>query len=143
VIYIFYRISVKYPEKTLISQNGDHRRTNGDARAVAKLRHRGAIVDLDVFNQAMENIMPSLETKSRRVGGATYQVPMEVRPARRQTLGLRWLTAYARARGERTMAERLAGEIMDAANNSGSAVKKREDTHKMAESNKAFAHFRW
>ena len=98
---------------------------------------------LDVFNQAMENIMPSLEPKSRRVGGATYQVPMEVRPARRQTLGLRWLTAYARARGERTMAERLAGEIMDAANNSGSAVKKREDTHKMAESNKAFAHFRW
>ena len=98
---------------------------------------------LDVFNQAMENIMPSLETKSRRVGGGTYQVPMEVRPARRQTLGLRWLTAYARARGERTMAERLAGEIMDAANNSGSAVKKREDTHKMAESNKAFAHFRW
>ena len=98
---------------------------------------------LDVFNQAMENIMPSLETKSRSVGGAPYQVPMEVRPARRQTLGLRWLTAYARARGERTMAERLAGEIMDAANNSGSAVKKREDTHKMAESNKAFAHFRW
>ncbi len=98
---------------------------------------------LDVFNQAMENIMPSLEIKSRRVGGATYQVPMEVRPARRQTLGLRWLTAYSRARSERTMAERLAGEIMDAANNSGSAVKKREDTHKMAESNKAFAHFRW
>ena len=98
---------------------------------------------LDVFNQAMENIMPSLETKSRRVGGATYQGPMEVRHARRQTIGLRWLTAYARARGERTMAERLAGEIMEAANNSGSAVKKREDTHKMAESNKAFAHFRW
>ena len=98
---------------------------------------------LEVFTQAMENIMPSLEVKARRVGGATYQVPMEVRPARRQTLGLRWLTAYARARSERTMAERLAGEIMDAANNTGSAVKKREDTHKMAESNKAFAHFRW
>ena len=98
---------------------------------------------LDVFTQAMENIMPSLEVKARRVGGANYQVPMEVRPARRQTLGLRWLTAYARARGERTMAERLAGEIMDAANNSGSAVKKREDTHKMAEANKAFSHFRW
>ena len=98
---------------------------------------------LEVFNQAMENIMPSLEVKARRVGGATYQVPMEVRPARRQTLGLRWLTAYSRARGERTMAERLAGEIMDAANNTGSAVKKREDTHKMAESNTAFAHFRW
>ena len=98
---------------------------------------------LDVFTQALENIMPSLEVKARRVGGATYQVPMEVRPARRQTLGLRWLTTYARARGERTMAERLAGEIMDAANNTGSAVKKREDTHKMAESNKAVAHFRW
>ena len=97
----------------------------------------------EVFVQAMENIMPSLEVKARRVGGATYQVPMEVRPARRQTLGLRWLTAYSRARSERTMAERLAGEIMDAANNTGSAVKKREDTHKMAESNKAFAHFRW
>ena len=98
---------------------------------------------LEVFAQAMENIMPSLEVKARRVGGATYQVPMEVRPARRQTLGLRWLTNYSRARSERTMAERLAGEIMDAANNTGSAVKKREDTHKMAESNKAFAHFRW
>ena len=98
---------------------------------------------LDVFTQAMENIMPVLETKTRRVGGANYQVPMEVRPARRQTLGLRWLTAYSRARGERTMAERLAGELMDAANNTGAAVKKREDTLKMAEANKAFAHFRW
>ena len=98
---------------------------------------------MEVFNQAINNIMPVLEVKARRVGGSNYQVPMEVRPARRQTLGLRWLTAYARARGERTMAERLAGEIMDAANNTGSAVKKREDTHKMAESNKAFAHFRW
>ena len=98
---------------------------------------------LETFEKAMENIMPSLEVKARRVGGATYQVPMEVRPARRQTLGLRWLTAYSRARSERTMAERLASEIMDAANNTGSAVKKREDTHKMAESNKAFAHFRW
>ena len=97
----------------------------------------------EVFQAALANVAPSLEVKARRVGGANYQVPMEVRPARRQTLGLRWLTAYARARGERTMAERLAGEIMDAANNSGSAVKKREDTHKMAESNKAFAHFRW
>ena len=98
---------------------------------------------LDVFNAAMENIMPSLETKSRRVGGSTYKVPLEVRPERRQTRGLRWLTTYARARGEKTMKERLAGEIMDAANNTGSAVKKREDTHKMAEANKAFAHFRW
>ncbi len=98
---------------------------------------------LEVFTQAMENIMPSLEVKARRVGGATYQVPIDVRPARRQTLGLRWLTTYSRARSERTMAERLAGEIMDAANNTGSSVKKREDTHKMAEANKAFAHFRW
>ena len=98
---------------------------------------------LDVFTQAMENIMPSLEVKARRVGGATYQVPIEVRPDRRQTLGLRWLTNYSRARSEKTMKERLAGEIMDAANNLGAAVKKREDTHKMAESNKAFAHFRW
>ena len=98
---------------------------------------------LDVFTAALENIMPSLEVKARRVGGATYQVPIEVRPERRQTLGLRWLTTYARNRGEKTMKERLAGEIMDAANNLGSAVKKREDTHKMAESNKAFAHYRW
>ena len=98
---------------------------------------------LEVFTQAMENIMPSLEVKARRVGGATYQVPMEVRPERRQTLGLRWLTMFARKRGEKTMKERLAGEIMDACNNLGAAVKRREDTHKMAESNKAFAHFRW
>ena len=98
---------------------------------------------LEVFEQAMENVMPSLEVKARRVGGATYQVPMDVRPVRRQTLGLRWLTTYARARSERTMAQRLANEIMDAANNTGAAVKKREDTHKMAESNKAFAHYRW
>ena len=87
--------------------------------------------------------MPSLEVKARRVGGATYQVPMEVRPERRQTLGLHWLTTYARKRSERTMKERLANELMDAANNVGSAVKKREEVHKMAESNKAFAHFRW
>ena len=98
---------------------------------------------LDVFTAAMENILPSLETKSRRVGGSNYQVPMEVRPERRQTLGLRWLTTYSRNRGEKTMKERLAGELMDAANNTGSAVKKREDTHRMAEANKAFAHFRW
>ena len=98
---------------------------------------------MEVYTQALENIMPSLEVKARRVGGANYQVPMEVRPARRTTLGLRWLTAYARARSERTMAERLAGEIMDAANNTGAAVKKREEVHKAAEANKAFAHFRW
>ena len=98
---------------------------------------------LEVFTEAMNNIMPALEVKARRVGGATYQVPIEVRPERRQTLGLRWLTMYARKRGEKTMKERLAGEIMDAANGTGAAVKKCEDTHKMAESNKAFAHFRW
>ena len=98
---------------------------------------------VEVFAQAMENVMPSLEVKARRVGGANYQVPMEVRPARRQTLALRWLTLYSRSRGERTMAERLAGELMDAANNTGNAVKKREDMHKQAEANKAFAHFRW
>ena len=98
---------------------------------------------LESFEKALENIMPSLEVKARRVGGATYQVPIEVRPERRQTLGLRWLTNYSRARSEKTMKERLAGELMDAANNLGAAVKKREDTHKMAESNKAFAHYRW
>ena len=98
---------------------------------------------LEVFVEAMENIMPVLEVKARRVGGATYQVPIEVRPERRQTLGLRWLTLYARARGEKTMKERLSGEILDAINNTGAAVKKREDTHKMAEANKAFAHYRW
>ncbi len=98
---------------------------------------------LEAFEEAMENIMPMLEVKARRVGGATYQVPMEVRPERRQTLGLRWLTNYARSRSESTMRERLSGEIMDALNNSGGAYKKREDTHKMAEANKAFAHFRW
>ena len=98
---------------------------------------------LEVFTEALNNIMPALEVKARRVGGATYQVPIEVRPERRQTLGLRWLTTYSRARSENTMKERLAAEILDAANNTGSAVKKREDTHKMAEANKAFAHFRW
>ena len=98
---------------------------------------------LEVFEKAMENVMPVLEVKARRVGGATYQVPMEVRPERRQTLGLRWITLYARQRGERTMKERLANEIMDAVNETGSAFKKREDTHRMAEANKAFAHFRW
>ena len=98
---------------------------------------------LEVFNEAMNNIMPLLEVKARRVGGATYQVPMEVRPERKQTLGLRWLTTYSRNRNERTMRERLAAEILDAANGTGGAVKKREDTHKMAEANKAFAHYRW
>ncbi len=98
---------------------------------------------MEVFNQALENIMPMVETKARRVGGSNYQVPIEVRPDRRQTLGLRWLVTFTRKRSERTMKERLAAEIMDAANNNGASVKKREDTHKMAEANKAFAHYRW
>ncbi len=98
---------------------------------------------LEQFQKALENIMPVLEVKARRVGGSTYQVPMEVRAERRQTLGLRWLTTYARARGEKKMAERLAGEIIDSIAGTSSSVKKKEDTHKMAEANKAFAHFRW
>ena len=98
---------------------------------------------LEVFTEALNNIMPALEVKARRVGGATYQVPMEVRAERKQTLGLRWITTYSRTRSERTMKERLANEILDAINGLGGAAKKREDTHKMAESNKAFAHFRW
>ena len=107
------------------------------------IREKTGKEPVEVFMQAMENIMPVLEVKARRVGGATYQVHMEVRPERRQTLGLRWLTTYSRARSERTMRERLANEILDATNNMGAAVKKREDTHKMAEANKAFAHYRW
>ena len=98
---------------------------------------------LEVFESALENVMPQLECKAVRKGGATYQVPFEVRPERKQTLGLRWLTAYSRKRSERTMKERLAGEIMDAVNEMGGAFKKREDTHKMAEANRAFAHYRW
>ena len=98
---------------------------------------------LEVFEQAMENVMPSLEVKARRVGGANYQVPIEVRPERRQTLGLRWMANYSRLRSEKTMKERLAGEILDALNGAGGAAKKRDDTHKMAEANKAFAHYRW
>ena len=98
---------------------------------------------LEVFEQAMKNIMPVLEVKARRIGGANYQVPVEVRPDRRQTLALRWLTKYTRARGEKTMSDKLAKELIDASNNTGASVKKKEDTHKMAEANKAFAHYRW
>ena len=98
---------------------------------------------MEVFEEAIENIMPVLEVKARRIGGANYQVPVEVRPERRITLGLRWLVQYSRSRGEKTMEQRLANEIIDAANNTGASVKKREDTHKMAEANKAFAHFRY
>ncbi len=98
---------------------------------------------LEMFEKAMENVMPSLEVKARRVGGSTYQVPLEVSPARRETLGLRWITLYSRNRGEKNMYQRLAGEIIDATNNAGNSVKKREDMHKMAEANKAFAHYRY
>lgn len=111
--------------------------------AFAMVQEKTGEDPLEVFEKAMNNIMPVLEVKARRVGGANYQVPVEVRPERRQTLGLRWLTGYSRKRGEKTMEERLAKEIMDAANNTGASVKKREDTHKMAEANKAFAHYRW
>lgn len=98
---------------------------------------------LEVFEQAMKNVMPVLEVRARRIGGANYQVPIEVRPVRKTTLGLRWITQYARLRNEHSMDERLANEIIDAANNTGAAVKKREDTHRMAEANRAFAHYRW
>ena len=98
---------------------------------------------LEVFETALRNVMPVLEVKARRVGGANYQVPVEVRPDRRMTLGIRWLVSYARLRGEKTMDARLSAELMDAANNTGAAIKKKEDTHKMAEANKAFAHYRW
>jgi small subunit ribosomal protein S7 len=97
----------------------------------------------DVFQEALNNVAPQLEVKARRVGGATYQVPIEIRPERRQTLALRWIVEFARKRGEKTMAERLAGELMDAANNTGAAVKRKEEMHRMAEANKAFAHYRW
>jgi small subunit ribosomal protein S7 len=98
---------------------------------------------VDVFQQALDNVMPSIEVRSRRVGGATYQVPVEVRTSRRQALGIRWIIAAARARNEKTMTERLSAELLDASNNRGNAVKKREDTHKMAEANRAFSHYRW
>jgi len=107
------------------------------------IRERTGKDPMEVFEQALKNVMPVLEVKARRVGGANYQVPVEVKPDRRTSLGLRWLVQYARLRGEKTMEERLAAEIIDASNNTGAAVKKREDTHKMAEANKAFAHYRW
>ena len=111
--------------------------------AFDKIKEETGKEPLDVFKAAMANIMPQVEVKARRVGGANYQVPIEVRPERRQTLGLRWLTKYTRLRGERTMSERLAKELMDASNGLGASVKKREDTHKMAEANRAFAHYRF
>jgi small subunit ribosomal protein S7 len=111
--------------------------------AFETIRERTGKEPMEIFEAALKNIMPVLEVRARRVGGANYQVPVEVRPDRRSTLGLRWLVNYSRLRGEKTMEERLANEIMDAANNAGASVKKREDTHKMAEANKAFAHYRW
>ena len=111
--------------------------------AFAQVEEKTGKPALEVFEEAMNNVMPVLEVKARRIGGSTYQVPIEIRPERRQTLGLRWLVTYSRNRSERTMQERLAGEIMDAANQQGSAFKKKEDVHKMAEANKAFAHFRY
>jgi len=111
--------------------------------AFAKVEEKAGKPALEVFEEAMNNVMPALEVKARRIGGATYQVPIEVRPDRRQALALRWLTTYSRARSEKTMEERLANEILDASNNTGASVKKREDMHKMAEANKAFAHYRF
>ena len=111
--------------------------------AFAEVQEKTGNDPLEMFEKALENIMPTLECKTRRIGGANYQVPLEVSPARRETLGLRWLTAYSRARGEKTMSARLAAEIIDATNGVGGSVKKREDTHKMAEANKAFAHYRY
>ncbi len=107
------------------------------------IRERTGQEPLEVFNKALDNVMPMLEVKARRVGGANYQVPIEVRPVRRQTLGLRWIVAIARARNERTMRERLAGELIDAANSSGGAFRRKEEMHRMAEANRAFAHYRW
>ena len=111
--------------------------------AFEKVKEKTGKEPLEAFEEALNNIMPILEVKARRVGGATYQVPMEIRPDRRRTLGLRWLTLYARKRSEKTMIDRLAGELMDALNNAGGACKKREETHKMAEANKAFSHYKW
>jgi len=112
----------------------------GSFKRIEEITNRNPV---EVFNEALDNIMPVLEVRARRVGGSNYQVPVEVRPARRTTLGLRWLTQYSRQRHEKTMEERLAKEIIDASNNTGSSVKKREDIHRMAEANKAFAHYRW
>ena len=111
--------------------------------AFAIIEEKTSTSPLDVFTEALENVMPVLEVKARRVGGSNYQVPMEVRPERRQTLGFRWLVAYSRTRGERTMSQRLAAEIMDAKNSAGGAFKRKEEMHRMADANKAFAHFRY
>ena len=125
----------------LDGKKGTAQRVTYDAFEI--IREKTGKEPMEVFEQAMANVMPVLEVKARRVGGATYQVPIEVRPERRQTLALRWLTTYSRARSERTMKERLAAEILDAINGQGATAKKRDDMHKMAEANRAFAHFRW
>ena len=136
------KIVTKFINKVMLSgKKGVAERVVYDA--FETIRAKTGKDPLEVFETALKNVMPVLEVRARRVGGANYQVPLEVSPARRETLGLRWLTAYSRSRGEKTMAQRLAAEIMDAADNTGNAVKKREDTHKMAEANKAFAHFRY
>ena len=111
--------------------------------AFNKMQEKTGQSAMDVFNQAMENVMPVLEVKARRVGGSNYQVPIEIRPERRQTLAIRWIVLNARKRSEREMSDRLANELLDAMNNTGGSVKKKEDTHRMAEANKAFAHYRW
>jgi small subunit ribosomal protein S7 len=111
--------------------------------ALDRMQSRAKSDPIQLFHSALENVMPAVEVRSRRVGGATYQVPVEVRPERRQALAIRWLISAARSRNENTMEERLSGELLDAANNRGTAVKKREDTHKMAEANRAFSHYRW
>ncbi len=111
--------------------------------AFQKMEEKMGLNPLDIFTKALENVMPVLEVKARRVGGANYQVPLEIRPERRQTLGIRWIVMFARKRGDKNMDDRLAAELMDAYNNAGGAFKKKEDTHRMAEANKAFAHFRW
>lgn len=111
--------------------------------AMERIQEKTSKEPIEVFEQALKNVMPVLEVKARRVGGATYQVPAEVRPERKMALAIRWMVNYSRGRGEKTMIERLAGEIMDAANGVGASVKKREDTHKMADANRAFAHYRW
>lgn len=111
--------------------------------ALDRIREKSGEEPLKVFEKALENVRPMIEVKSRRVGGSTYQVPVEIRSERRQALAMRWIISYSRGRGEKTMAERLAGEVLDAASGRGSSVKKKEDTHRMAEANKAFAHYRW
>ena len=136
------KIVTKFINKVMLSgKQGDAERVVYDA--FETIRSKTGKDPLEVFQTALKNVMPMLEVRARRVGGANYQVPVEVRPDRRMTLGIRWLVNYARLRGEKTMDERLSAELMDAANNTGAAVKKKEDTHKMAEANKAFAHYRW